>query len=69
MTITWPDDGGRKAQYVAAVDFKGIAAWLAGAGADEAFLEAVFHATAKVERDDLRAAAAAWRRVQGKATH
>ncbi|MGD8832053.1 MAG: hypothetical protein PVF57_15725 [Pseudomonadales bacterium] len=65
---TWPDDAGRKAEYVAAEAFRGIAAWLVSAGADDAFVDNLFSATAALDHASLVAAAGAWRSVHA-ATH
>lgn len=60
---TWPDEAGRKAEYVAAEDFRGIAAWLVSADADDAFVDNLFSATAALDHASLVAAARVWRSV------
>lgn len=66
---TWPDDTKRKAEYVAAPEFKGIARWLVDAGADEAFLEHMLSAASVLKHEALEAAAGTWRQVQATTTH
>ncbi|MGE0623631.1 MAG: hypothetical protein AB7I04_15650 [Pseudomonadales bacterium] len=66
---TWPEAPKRKAEYVAAAGFKGIARWLLGNGADEAFIEQLLGAASALDHEALEAAAGAWRRVQSKTTH
>ncbi len=57
---TWPEEPGRKPEYVASAAFKGIAAWLLEAGADDAFLERLFAVAAPEIHPELAAASAAW---------
>lgn len=66
---TWPDAPKRKAQYVAAGEFKGIVRWLVDAGADEAFIEGLLGAASAMDHEALSAAAGAWRSVQRKTMH
>lgn len=66
---TWPDAAKRKAEYVAAGEFRGIARWLVDAGADEAFIEQLLSALSALPHEALEAAAGAWRQVQSKTTH
>lgn len=58
---SWPDQPKRKAEYVAAVSFKGIAGYLVGAGATAQDIERVLAALAGVAHAELEAAATAWR--------
>ncbi len=58
---TWPDDAGRKAEYVVAGAFKGVASFLIGAGAGAKDVERMLAALADVTHPDLEAAARAWR--------
>jgi hypothetical protein len=64
---TWSD--GRKAEYVAAPAFKGIARHLLEARATAAFMEALLGACEGVKHDELHAAANGWRSVMDGATH
>lgn len=64
---TWPDQAKRKAEYVAAESFKGIAAYLLGAGAGAADIERLFSVAAEAGHPDLEAAATSWR--SAAATH
>jgi len=70
---TWPDGGKsgdkRKAEYIVAASFRGIAAYLARAGADKAYIEHLFSVCSGVEHEELTAGARAWRSAQGAATH
>lgn len=59
---TWSESG-RKAEYIAAESFRGIAAYLIGAGADQRFIESVLSSCGDSE------AVNAWRTVQDAATH
>lgn len=65
---TW-SDAKRKAEYVAAPSFRGIAAYLVGVGASGAFIEALFGACKGLGQDELKEAASAWRSLQKAATH
>lgn len=64
---TWPDQAKRKAEYVAAESFKGIAAYLLGAGAGAADIERVLSVAAEAGHEELKAAATGWRSTA--ATH
>lgn len=64
---TWPDQAKRKAEYVAAESFKGIAAYLLGAGAGTADVERLLSVAADASHPELEAAATAWR--SAAATH
>lgn len=63
------EDAKKKAAYVAAPSFRGMASWLAAAGAKPSFVERLFAACAAVEHEELVHAAAAWRQAQQTATH
>ena len=58
---TWPEDAGRKPEYVVAASFKGIASFLVGRGAKAADIESALAALADVDHPELKAAARAWR--------
>lgn len=58
---SWPDQPKRKAEYVAAASFKGIAGYLVDAGATRQDIEQVLTALADVAHAELEAAATAWR--------
>lgn len=58
---TWPEDGKRKAEYVVAPSFKGVASFLIKAGAGSAQIEQMLAALAEVADPELEAAARAWR--------
>jgi len=66
---TWPDLPKRKAEYVTAGDFRGLARWLRDAGADADFIERMLGAASVLDDEALAAAAVAWRRVRAKITH
>jgi hypothetical protein len=63
----WPDSD-RKAEYVAAPAFRGVARWLLEQGADGAFLEGVLTACRELSHPELEPAASKWRALAG-ATH
>lgn len=66
---TWTDSK-RKAEYIAAGAFKGIAVYLVGAGADGRFIESLLSASVEEsDHEELKLAASAWRSVQDTATH
>ena len=58
---TWPEDAKRKAEFVVAASFRGIARHLVEAGLEEKGLEEMLSALSGVEHPELVAAAAAWR--------
>lgn len=58
---TWPEDAKRKAEFVVAGSFKGIACHLLEAGLTEKGVEQVLSALSGVEHPELVAAARAWR--------
>jgi hypothetical protein len=64
----WPN-GDRKAEYVAAEAFKGIAGYLVSRGADPRFVEAVLGACGGSDHSDLTDAADQWRSVMTGTTH
>ncbi len=66
---TWPDAPKRKAEYVVAGEFKGIACWLVKAGAGDAFIEGMLAAVPEVDHEALEVAARVWRTVQTQTTH
>ncbi|MEM8766126.1 MAG: hypothetical protein AAGE43_01680 [Pseudomonadota bacterium] len=66
---SWPDDGKRKAEYVAAANFRGVAAYLLKAKADAAFVEGLFKALSGADHAELKSAAEAWRKSSGGQTH
>ena len=66
---TWPDDAKRKAEYVVASSFHGIAAYLLKAKADAAFVEGLFKVLSGEGHDELKAAAQGWRQSSGGRTH
>ena len=59
---TWSESG-RKAEYITAESFRGIAAYLSGAGADGRFFESMLGACGDPE------AVSAWRSAQDAAAH
>ncbi len=66
---SWPEEGRRKAEYVAAVNFRGIAGYLQQAKADATFIEGLFKAMHGEDHAELKSAAEAWRRSSGGRTH
>lgn len=65
---TWPT-GDRKAEYVAAEAFKGIAGYLASRDADTRFMEAVLGACGGCDHPELADAADQWRSAMTGAIH
>jgi hypothetical protein len=66
---TWPD-GDRKAEYLAAAAFKGVAAYLIGRGdASAPFMEAALAALQACNHPELSTAANRWRDVMEGETH
>ncbi len=58
---TWPDDAGRKAEFVVAGSFKGVARHLVDAGIQAQGVEQMLSALSGVEHPELVEAAKAWR--------
>ena len=58
---TWPEDAKRKAEFVVAGSFRGIARHLVEAGLEEKGLEEMLSALSGGEHPELVAAAEAWR--------
>lgn len=63
---TWPDDSKRKAEYVAAGDFRGIACYLIAAGATHSDIERLLKLAEGADQDELVQAAGSWRAATGK---